>query len=577
MFANLSKKQMISIGIGVVVIILLVVYFSSNNDKKEKEKYEDMVKVLNDKEQQIKEIKEINNKVPENQRMKDDIVVTKNLSYTMPGSHLFDNLYTMIHNVKPLQISVEGKFFVDVNAVYHDDLDVWFIATDYSDKNKAITYILTFNPVYGIQQQYKYGGSWDDFEKLNPSNLVGYKKPGMLALINPTNPMEPMGDYARMLFNKYAHPMVPEILEEDRKMIYSKTNVNPDILIKALLSNEVEFRKMIRNSRLQLREIESRNGMMSDSDKAKMVATTMVEFMTRKDIVNNFNVAVTALSGFNFDTFSKMNPVNCKVFENIRMNDDQMMYLGAINTILLTYREMLNRLFGSIMVNFNAYSKYCTKNPELVSKFNQIFDSLKYIISNKEFLDQVCPKQECPTPVCPTQECPKQECPACSKEEMKQIPTPIYNPTERTSITGCNWPCSDYNNNCKIINNRGDGSCEWSYTSRIGEQIEKKEMKQLPLSYINLKFSIMTGKKILDAQGIYDRNNNNIYIFAQDKDIVRVVTLYKNGKQYNSDWKGIFNKEKPQNIIANSKQTFTIYNVLLDGKIVSVENIYKRL
>jgi hypothetical protein len=379
MLSNLSKNQMIAIGAVVVIVLLgIVLLVRRNNDQEE---YKEIVEVLDImKEQENRDnFKLAKEKLPENISNEQN-PRSKTLSFSK--SSILDTLYTEIPIkavVVPLIINIGGNVKVSVENIFYDDVDLWFVSTQRITRliqNKKMliirSYIVKYSP-NGMTQSFTYSGEAKDFMKIHPSQLILQTNPFVLQLASniPNSNKNIFETVILPLFKIYGSSMLPNFSNEQKERIFNTSNIDVKMLINALSTNELEFRKMIRNSRLQLREMEQER-IINDETKNQMIATEIARFMTRKDIVNNFSIVVDQLSAIN-------------------VNSCDVDMLKAYNQILATYKEMLMRLAGSMRTNFQTYAKYCESTGQS-EQFQELVQHLRDIFTmNKAIQDMARP------------------------------------------------------------------------------------------------------------------------------------------------------------------------------------------
>jgi len=396
LLSNLSQNQIISIVVGVVLLVVVLVVFVTTR----KQSYEELLT------EKMENNKEVVQSKPENKRMRDyDIIpvtVNKLPERIIDGTDLY--MEFPIRN--PININYSSKGLnIPVEKMFYDDVDIWFIGS-----HIGISYIICVSPD-GIIQQYSFVGSPDKFPEVDPSQLMGFKEPNQLVLVNPSNPQENIVKTFQREFERLS--LIPKLNEMEKNEI-SKIGINSDNVIMYLYANELAFRRVIRNARLKLREME-RTRELSYQEKTELINNTILNFMLEKDVMTRFQLVTQEFSNFNFDDYNKMiqnngGEVNCRLIKQI-LGPSTKNALSSLDKILDTYKNMLNRLFSSIMTNSEKYLQYCSQDPQVLKSYKGIVNSLRFIISNKEFLQQVCPA--CPKVECPAPVCPKVECPAC--------------------------------------------------------------------------------------------------------------------------------------------------------------------
>lgn len=366
MLSNLSKNQMIAIGAVVIIVLVgIVLLVRRNNDQEE---YKEIVEVLDIMKQQenrenINNFKQAKAKLPENISNEKN-PRSKTFSYTR--SSVLDRLYTEI----PIK-AVKGQIMINnipVEHIFYDDVDLWFVGTQMRGRDRIpiiTSYIVKYSP-NGTSQSFTYSGEAKDFMQIHPSQLR-QRDNFIFSMKSSPNSTKTIFDAVVLpLFQMYGSSMLPNFSSEEIDRIIKNSNIDIKKLINALSTNEFNFRKMIRDSRLQLREMEDNGIIINDETKNRMIATEIAKFMTRDDIVSNFRAVV--------DQLSQINIKSCDV--NI---------LNAYNKILATYKEMLMRLAGSMRTNFETYAQYCSQNgkseefKELVQHLQDIFTMNKAI------------------------------------------------------------------------------------------------------------------------------------------------------------------------------------------------------
>jgi hypothetical protein len=181
---------------------------------------------------------------------------------------------------------------------------------------------------------------------------------------------------------------------------FQKIKVNGKSLISALSQNELAFRRFIRNARLQMREMERKQGSsISYDQKMELINNSILQFLLDKNVVNNFDQASKIVSSFNLDNLINAFPgsVKCNMANGLQNYKRE---LETLDIILSNYSEMLNRLFSATIVNSQRYIQYCNKDPAIAKHYESITNSLRNIVSNKDFLSQVCPNVVCPVVEC---------------------------------------------------------------------------------------------------------------------------------------------------------------------------------
>ena len=378
MLSNLTKNQMIAIGAVVVIVLLgIVLLVRRNNDQEE---YKEIVEVLDImKNVKMQENRQENRDnfnlakafLPENISNENN-PASKTFSYTR--SSILDTLYTEIPiNVVRGQIMINNN--IPVEHIFYDDVDLWFVGTQRITKmigSKRIpistSYIVKYSPD-STYQSFTYSGEAKNFMNIHPSQLTSLKNDIKLSVKSSPNSTQTIFETVVLpLFKVYGSSMLPNFSNEQKDRIINNSNINIKMLIDVLSTNELEFRKMIRNSRLQLREME-RDSIINDDTKNKMIAAEIANFMTRKDIVNNFSIVV--------DELSKINIKSCDVH-----------MLNAYNKILSTYKEMLMRLAGSMKSNFETYAQYCSQNGKS-KEFEQLVQHLQDIFTMNKFIQDM--------------------------------------------------------------------------------------------------------------------------------------------------------------------------------------------
>ena len=374
--SNLSQNQRIGLIAGVLVVLFLIIFFTTR-----KQSYEEM------KKEEMKAVKEYVETQPENIKMKQYNLPLATADY-LPAK-LIDGspLYTEIQLEEADKFNIvyaSKKLNIPVERVFYDDVDFWFVGS-----NNGISYVIVISPDDVSPLQYMYKGTPDQLPNLDPSQLEGFKELNQLALMNPANPLQNvLTDIKKGLRQKAS--LLPNLGEHNYDEI-SKIGINANTIIVPLYTNEVAFRRAIRNARLKLREMERKNKSLTYQDKMNLINNTILEFMLQKDVIRNFDMASQELSKFQVDNmykFMQNNDIkfNCSTQKSY---DNGMIY--ALDKILGTYKNMLNRLFSAVMTNSDQYAKICGRNPELLKSYQNIVNSLRFIVSNKEFLSQVCP------------------------------------------------------------------------------------------------------------------------------------------------------------------------------------------
>jgi len=382
--ANLSQNQRIGLIAGVLVVLFLIIFFTTR-----KQSYEEM------KKEEMEAVKEYVENQPENIKMKQYNLPLATADY-LPAK-LIDGspLYTEIQLEEADKFNIvyaSKKLNIPVERVFYDDVDFWFVGS-----NNGISYVIVISPDDVSPLQYMYKGTPDQLPNLDPSQLEGFKELNQLALMNPKNPHQNvLIDIKQELREKAS--LLPNLGEHNYDEI-SKIGINANTIIVPLYTNEVAFRRAIRNARLKLREMERKNNSLTYQDKINLINNTILEFMLQEDVIRNFDMASQELSKFQFDNVNKFMQNNGGKFDcsTQKSYDKGMIY--ALDKILGTYKNMLNRLFSAVMTNSDQYAKICGRNPELLKSYQNIVNSLRFIVSNKEFLSQVCPAcPACPMP-----------------------------------------------------------------------------------------------------------------------------------------------------------------------------------
>jgi hypothetical protein len=375
--SNLTKNQLIGISAAIVLIIVLAIVMYRNKQDYEEMKKEAMLEkgqaVVANFDENIKR-KHMNGPpifatiIPE--RLIDGPLYSDVTDYMKSSTN-----YGIKHNngISP------------VNAVYFDDVDLWFVA----NKDNQTSLVITRSPD-GIIQQYTYSGQATDLPNLDPMKLMGFSEPNAIVLVNQNNPNENIeGDIMRHLHN-LGQPMFPQISFGDIEFVNKSVGIPLDKLIITLSQNEMKFRRLIRNARLQMRAMERQGNMLNYDQKMELINNTILEFLLDKRVVDNFDNASIIINQFQFDTLKQNLPkeINC----NIIPRDKEQ--LKVLDTILSTYSIMLNRLFSAIIVNSKKYIEHCNKNPEVSDLYGRISNSLTNLVSNKDLINQACP--QCP-------------------------------------------------------------------------------------------------------------------------------------------------------------------------------------
>lgn len=400
--SNLTKNQLIGIGGAIVLItILIIVTYRSKQD------YEEMKK-----EAMIEKAKVIVSNFDENIKGK-HINGPLILGKIIPERLIDGPLYNMVKPNQNYAITYNGKPY-DVSAIYYDDVDFWFVAQTPSNTS----FVIVKSP-NGITQQYSYAGSVSDLPNINPSELLGFSEPNILVLANGNDFNKNVDSDVQELFNLYSKRIVPIMSSKDIEGL-EQIGVDAKKLISALSQNEVVFRTYIRNARLQLREMERKQGNnISYEQKMELINNSILQFLLDKNVVNNFSTASEVVASFNIDNLRDAFPgsVNCNMANGLQSYKRE---LETLDNILSTYSEMLNRLFSATIVNSQRYIQYCNKDPVIAKHYQSITNSLRNIVSNKDFVKQVCPKPVCPQ--CPNVESkPQPSHPVTNK--IMQIPT----------------------------------------------------------------------------------------------------------------------------------------------------------
>lgn len=381
MLSNLSRNQMIAIGAVVIIVLVGIVLIMKN---KKEEEYEEVIEVLDimKKQENRDNFKQAKEKLPENISNEKN-PGSKTLHYNKTS--ILDTLYTEIpiNAVVPLMINYK----VPVRNIYYDDVDLWFVGTVTVNRiiqNKRIpistSYIVKYSP-NGMIQSFTYAGESKDFMEINPSQLKLQNNPFSLQLAsnNPNSTKTIFETVVLPLFKMYGSSMLPNFSSEQIDRILNNSDIDVKTLIDKLSTNELEFRKMIRDSRLQLREMEQKKGIINiinDETKNQMIAAEIAKFMIRKDIVDNFSIVV--------DQLSKINVNSCDVD-----------MLKAYNIILATYKEMLMRLAGSMRTNFQTYAKYCESTGKS-EQFQELVKHLYDIFAMNKIMEDMIPIERKP-------------------------------------------------------------------------------------------------------------------------------------------------------------------------------------
>ena len=398
--ANLSQNQRIGLIAGVLVVLFLIIFFTTR-----KQSYEEMKKEM--KKEEMKALKEYVETQPENIKMKqyNHSIITADMlpAKLIDGSPLYTELPLGESEKFNIVFGAEG-LNIPVERVFYDDVDFWFVGS-----HKYISYVLAISPDDVSPLQYRFKGTPDQLPELDPSDLRGFKELNQLALINSKNPQQNLREVIQQMFRQKSS-LLPNLTQNDKKQI-SNIGINADLITMPLFTNEMAFRRAIRNARLKLREMERKNESLTYQDKMNLINNTILEFMLQGDVIRNFDMASQELSKFNFD---------CRMIQ-LNSRDKDMVY--AFDKILGTYKNMLNRLFSAVMTNSEKYLKHCSQDPQLLQSYQNIVNSLRFIVSNKEFLSQVCP-------VCPDMSkfaCPDVQCPACPHK----LPSDYAKPEEK--------------------------------------------------------------------------------------------------------------------------------------------------
>lgn len=411
--ANLSQNQRIGLIAGVLVVLFLIIFFTTR-----KQSYEEM------KKEEMKAVKEYVETQPENIRMKEYNLPLVTADYLpaklIDGSPLYTEI-TLGESEKFNIVYGSENLNIPVERVFYDDVDFWFVGS-----HKGTSYVIVISPDDVSPLQYMYEGKSSDLPNLDPSQLKGFKELNQLALINSKNPQQELiKDIKQELREKAS--LLPNLEKHNYDKI-SNIGINANMIIVPLYTNEVAFRRAIRNARLKLREMERKNKSLTYQDKMNLINNTILEFMLQEDVIRNFDMASQELSKFQFDNVngflqSNGGTVDCRM---VKLNPNDKNMISSLDKILGTYKNMLNRLFSAVMINSEKYLQHCNKDPELLQSYKNIVNSLRFIVSNKEFLSQVCPA--CPDMskfACPDVKCPKVECPACPDRLPSDYAIPV--------------------------------------------------------------------------------------------------------------------------------------------------------
>ena len=409
--SNLTKNQLIGIGGAIVLIIILAIVMY-----RRKQDYEEMKK-----EAMLEKGKVVVANFDEN--IKGKHMKGPPLFATIIPERLIDGpLYNMIKPNQNYVITYNGKPY-SVSSIYYDDVDLWFVAQ--ADLKLSLVIVKSPN---GITQQYSYAGSPYDLPNINPSELSGFKEPNILVLANGNDLNKNIDSDVQVLFNHSGKRIVPAMTKRDMDDLI-QIGVDGKRLIDALSQNEVAFRTYIRNARLQLREMERKQGSnITYQQKMELINNSILQFLLDKNVVNNFDTASKVMASFNIDNLRNAFPgsVNCNMANGLQTYKRE---LQTLDIILSNYSEMLNRLFSATIVNSQRYIQQCNKDPAIAEHYQSITNSLRNIVSNKDFVNQVCPKPVCPDVVCPAVEC--KPCPQCPNVETKPIQKPMPVPDRR--------------------------------------------------------------------------------------------------------------------------------------------------
>jgi hypothetical protein len=392
--SNLSQNQLIGICAAIVLIVVLAIILYRRKQDYEETKKEEMfengkVVVANFKE-----------------NIKGKHMNTKPTRGMIIPEKLIDGpLYTMVKTNQNMNfvITTNGDSY-PVSSIYYDDVDLWFVAQ--TQPNLSI--IVVKSPD-GTILQYSYEGVPKDLPNLDPSQLMGFKEPNILVLANGNDLNKSVDPDVQELFYYYGKNIIPILTNQDVQD-FQKIKVDVKSLVYSLSQNEIAFRRYIRNARLKLREMERQGNMLNHDQKMELINNSILQFLLDKNVVNNFDQASRVIQSIDFNNIKNSYPE-----KNCNMNSENINKMKTIADILSTYSEMLSRLFSATIVNSQKYMQYCNKNPELTQSYEIIINSLKNIVSSKDFANKFCPQVQCPKVQCPQVRCPQVRCPACPR------------------------------------------------------------------------------------------------------------------------------------------------------------------